>query len=116
MPHSEDLNRLYHIWQAAQEICEHTQFRTKKQFNSDRLLQLAGVRLIEIIGEAASRITSQFKEQHGYVDWAAMTAMRNRLIHVYFDIDLEVVWNTITEDMPALMAVIKPILQKEKLL
>jgi uncharacterized protein with HEPN domain len=116
MPPHEDINRLYHIWQAGQEIREHSQFRTKKQFMSDRLLQLAVVRLIEIIGEAASRISDEYKDRHGYIDWPAMVAMRNRLVHVYFDIDLDVVWQTIAEDIPALMTVIMPILQKEKML
>jgi uncharacterized protein with HEPN domain len=116
MPHDEDINRLCHIWQAACEIQEHTKFRTKKQFLSDRLLQLAIVRLVEMIGEAASRISDEYKDQHRYIDWRAMVTMRNRLVHVYFDIDLDVVWQTIAEDIPALMNVIKPILQKANML
>jgi len=60
------------------------------------------VRNLEIIGEAATALTPEFRFAHGEVPWRNIINMRNRLIHRYFDVDLEVVWKTVNEDLPVL--------------
>ncbi len=67
-----------------------------------RCCKAAVLRWFEIIGEASRRLTNDFRNQHPDVPWREITDMRNRVTHGYFDIDLEVVWNTITRDLPAL--------------
>ena len=60
------------------------------------------VKEVEIIGEAAAKVTSETKSRYPEIPWQDMALMRNRLIHVYFDVDLEVVWETIQKDLPDL--------------
>ena len=79
------------------------------------MLVLSIVKSIEIIGEAASKVTQETREECTELPWANIVAMRNRLIHVYFDIDLDRVWDTVTDDPPPLIASLeKVILQEDK--
>ena len=67
------------------------------------MLLFAIVRAIEVLGEAASRVSIETREQAADVPWAAIVSMRNRLIHGYFDIDPALVWKTATEEVPDLL-------------
>jgi uncharacterized protein with HEPN domain len=71
------------------------------------------VRCIEIIGEAASQVTKETQHRLPDLPWPSMVAMRNRLIHAYFDIDLDRVWDTITDDLPPLIIALAGILPEE---
>jgi uncharacterized protein with HEPN domain len=66
---------------------------------------------IEIIGEAASKVSKETREQFSEIPWAVIVAMRNRLIHVYYDIDLDRVWDTIMDDLPPLAVALESILR-----
>jgi uncharacterized protein with HEPN domain len=68
---------------------------------------------LEIIGEAASRVSSETQERYPGVPWSAMVAMRNRLIHAYFHIDLDRVWDTIADDLPMLMHELRRVLGEQ---
>jgi uncharacterized protein with HEPN domain len=68
------------------------------------MLSFAVVRAIEIIGEAASRVTQDARTAFPNIPWADVTAMRNRLIHAYFEVDLARVWDTVTDDLPPLIS------------
>ena len=65
---------------------------------------------IEIIGEAAAKVTKECREDLNRIPWANIIGMRNRLIHVYFDINLEILWKTVTEDIPGLIEELERIL------
>lgn len=69
------------------------------------------VKCVEIIGEAAARIGEETKERNPQIPWAQIVAMRNRLVHLYFDIDLDQVWNAVTEDSPARVTQLKELLE-----
>ena len=77
----------------------------------DRTLVLALVQCIAIIGEAASRITADFQQRYPQVPWADIIAMRNRLIHAYFDVNLDILWETVSEDLPALIAALEKMVE-----
>jgi uncharacterized protein with HEPN domain len=77
------------------------------------MLTLSIVKSIEIIGEAATKITKETKEKYPEMPWVNIIAMRNRLIHVYFDIDLDRVWDTVTDDLPPLIAKLEKIISAE---
>jgi uncharacterized protein with HEPN domain len=68
---------------------------------------------MEIIGEAASRLTPEFREQHPLLPWGDIIGMRNRLIHAYYDVNLDTLWKTIEEDMPLLIERLSEILAEE---
>ena len=71
--------------------------------DTDRMLLFAVVRAIEILGEAASKISVETRTAIAGIPWASIISMRNRLIHGYFDINTDVVWTTITNEIPALL-------------
>lgn len=106
MPKSDRV-RLQHMLDAAMEARTFTEGRGREDLDHNRLLALALLKCVEIIGEAASRITSATQASHPELPWADMIGMRNRLIHAYFDIDLDLVWDTVTIDLPPLIAMLQ---------
>lgn len=75
--------------------------------DGDRKLKHALVRLLEIIGEAANGMSSSIKEEHPDIPWKEMIGMRNRLIHGYFDVDIDTVWQTVSKDIPPLKSLLE---------
>ena len=74
-----------------------------EQFKASELHQSAIVRELQVIGEAARQVSDQFKESHPTIDWLKIAGMRNRLVHEYFRISLDIVWRTVEEDIPVLI-------------
>ncbi len=101
--HVDDETRLKHIREAALEALEMVRDSTREDLDTDRKLSLAVVRLLEIIGEAANGLSSEFKLSRTDLPWTGIIGMRNRLIHGYFDLNLDIVWQTIQEDLPFLL-------------
>jgi uncharacterized protein with HEPN domain len=88
---------------AAEALAAFVDGRVSQDLNSDRMLLFAVVRAIEILGEAASRLSAEAQRQIPEVPWASVVGMRNRLVHGYFDVDTEIVWKTATVEVPALL-------------
>lgn len=99
----DDMIRVRHILDAAREAVSFAANKERKDLDDNRMLVLSLVKLIEIIGEAASKVTDDTRKKYAEIPWSNITAMRNRLIHVYFDIDLDRVWDTIVDDLPPLI-------------
>jgi len=99
---------------AAKEAMSFIKDRKRSDLAVDRMLVLSLVKSIEIMGEAASKVTKESRDSHPEVPWLNIVGMRNRLIHVYFDIDLDRVWDTITDDLPPVIAVLEKIVKKEE--
>jgi uncharacterized protein with HEPN domain len=78
-------------------------------FKRSRLHQNAIVRSLEIVGEAASQVSDEFRAQHLDLPWKQMIGMRNRLIHGYSKVSLEVVWEVVEKELPGLIAKIRPL-------
>lgn len=106
----DDVIRLRHMLDAAQEACSFAVGRVREDLDIDRQLTLSLVKDIEIVGEAASRISADCRSAYPEIPWQDIVAMRNRLIHGYFDIDLDIVWRTVIEELPSLIAVLDHIL------
>jgi len=100
----DDIIKIRHILDAAREAIGFADNRSRTDLDTDRKLNLSLVRLLEIIGEAARGISEEFRQNHPDLPWNKMVGMRDRLIHGYFDVNLDVVWETITEDLPNLVA------------
>ena len=81
----------------------------KPHFENNSLIQDAVLRNIELIGEAASRIPDEFRQAHPEISWRLIVAMRNQLIHGYLGIDLDIVWDVITIELPTLLKQLKTI-------
>lgn len=99
---------------AAQKIQHHTQGVEREQFLADELLQNAVMRWIQVIGEAAWRVSSEFKQGHPEIPWAAMAGLRHRLVHDYFHINPVRVWEVVARDLPALIGLIQPLIPPEE--
>lgn len=98
----EDRIRLQHMLQAADTAIQFKQGRERSALDDDRMLLFAVIRAVEVLGEAASRVSSETREFHKDLPWRAATSMRNRLIHGYFDIDKDILWATVDSELPAL--------------
>lgn len=92
---------------AAEEAVVFSLHRSRNDLDNDRQFQFALVRCIEIIGEAASRTSEPTRSVCPHIPWARMVSTRNRLVHAYFDVDLDIVWQTVTGELPALIREIK---------
>jgi uncharacterized protein with HEPN domain len=95
---------------AARAALSFTSDRTRDDLSEDLMLQFALVRALEIIGEAAARISEPTRTGHPEIPWTAIVGMRNRLVHGYFDVDLEIVWRTATESLPPLILTLESLL------
>lgn len=91
-----------HILEAISKIQKYTEGTTKEEFEKDSLLQDAVMRNIGIIGEATKRLSKKFREERSNIPWRDMSGMRDKLIHDYVGVDLDVVWRTVKEDIPVL--------------
>lgn len=112
--HRDDEIRLRHMLDAAEDALSFAVGTEREDLDKDRMLALALVRSIEIIGEAGARVSAEGRAEAPQIPWVEIVAMRNRLIHAYFDVDLDIVWETVQNDLPPLVATLKSILFGEE--
>ncbi len=105
-----DKIRILHMIDAADEALKFAENKTIDDFRNNRMLVLSIVKDIEIIGEAASKISPSTKVRFNDIPWKDIVGMRNRLIHGYFDVDIRVIKQTVDNDIPQLLAQLKDIL------
>jgi uncharacterized protein with HEPN domain len=93
-----------------QEAISLTRGKTRVDLDNDRVLGLALVRLLEIVGEAAGRVSEEARELHPEIPWAQIIGLRNRLVHGYDAVDYDILWQIITDDLPALADMLETVL------
>jgi len=108
----DDISRLSEMLDFAKEASSIVGNMSKEAFLVDRVRVLAVTRCIEVLGEAANRVTRELQSAHPEIPWAQIVGMRNRLIHGYADIDPERLWVTITASLTDLIAKLQPILDQ----
>lgn len=99
-----------HIDQAIERIFTYVENMTLNEFLDDFKTQDAVIRQFEIIGEAVNHLEVDFLQEYPDLPWNKMVAMRNKLIHDYFGVDIDIVWNTIKNRLPELQVAIKRVL------
>ena len=105
--------RLRHMLDAAREALSFVQGRTRSDLDGDRQVVLALVKDIEIVGEAAAQVTEAGRREFPEIPWQPIVGMRNRLVHAYFDINLDVVWKTVQGDLPQLIVLLEQVIPPE---
>jgi uncharacterized protein with HEPN domain len=106
----DDRIRLRHMADAIDSASQFLEGRSRAELEDDRMLVFALVRAVEIVGEAASKVSSEGRAELPQVPWNSMVGMRNRLVHGYFDVDLDILWNTATQALPELRRHLGPAL------
>jgi uncharacterized protein with HEPN domain len=101
------------ILEAACKAVEFVDEIGRENLTDDDKTQYAVIRALEIIGEAARRIPGSFREKHPDIPWSEMAGMRDKLIHDYFGVDLDVVLKTVTEDPPPLVTAVQVLLNDD---
>lgn len=111
--YKDDSTRIMHMIDSANEALTFIKGKERKDLDKNRMLVLSLVKSIEIIGEAASKISEEFKSKYPDIPWRDIVGMRNRLIHVYFDIDYDIVWKTVNDELPLLIQELSKVFSKD---
>ena len=106
----DDLIRVKHMLDSANEALSFIKDKTRKDLDQNKMLVLSLVKCVEIIGEAANSITDDLKSKHTSIPWQDIIKMRHRLIHIYFDVDYDIVWKTVKDELPELIRELKKII------
>jgi uncharacterized protein with HEPN domain len=106
--------RLSHMLDAARKAVSFIEYRSRDDLDSDEMLTLAVVRLLEILGEAAKNISQSTKDKYSQIPWKEIAGTRDRLIHGYFDVDLDIIWAIVTRDLPSLIKALEKLLSLEE--
>jgi uncharacterized protein with HEPN domain len=107
------LEYLHHILDEMTYLTGRAKGLSKDRFMQDETLKRAFVRSLEVIGEATKNISPELRQKYSHIDWRAMAGMRDRLIHAYFGIDYDIVWDVVENKTPLLRQEIQRIIQNE---
>lgn len=107
MSRHDDQVRLRHMLDAAREATSLIKARERTDLAVDHVLELALTRLLEIVGEAANRVTLETQQRYPHIPWRAIIGLRHRLIHGYDAVDLNILWDIVQHDLPELVAMLE---------
>ena len=112
MSRHDPMVRVRHMLDHAREAVEMVRGKTRADLDADRQLNLALVRLVEVIGEAAARIPDDFRARYPQVPWRQIVGMRHRMIHDYDVIDFDILWVVLRQDLPPLIEQLETIVRE----
>jgi uncharacterized protein with HEPN domain len=109
---SQKDDRVYvgHMIDTANKAIGFVESLSRADFDDNELLQLSLIHLLQVIGEAARRVSLDFRAEHSSIPWKAIVGMRSKVVHDYLDVDQDVVWDTVKNDLPSLVVELEKIL------
>ncbi len=110
---NKDYIRIKHILDASEDAIMFLRKKSKDDLRNDKLLIYALTKALEVIGEAANQVSTELRNNYSDIPWQDMIDMRNFLVHEYFGINEEIVWNTIKKDLPKLLPIFKKIISEK---
>lgn len=108
-----DVESIFDILESARTIMAYVAGTTRQDFLRDTQVQDSVIRRLEIIGEAAGRVSPEYRDAHPEIQWSEIRGMRNQMIHGYDDINMDIVWDTVERDIPLLIQIIESLEQPE---
>jgi uncharacterized protein with HEPN domain len=106
----DDLVYVGHMLELARDAVARLGGRDRSAFHLEENLRLALAHLLQTIGEAARRVSDDFRSEHTEIPWRSIVGMRHRIVHDYIHVDFETVWETVTDELPPLVALLEQIL------
>jgi len=107
---TNDRWRLEHILDAAREALELARGQSRDSLDTDRKLALALCHLLVVIGEAARTVSEEERALHAQVPWRQMAGLRDNVVHRYFELNLDIIWQTVIDDLPRLISALEDLL------
>jgi uncharacterized protein with HEPN domain len=111
MTRHDDRTRLRHMLDYAEEAASLAQNRRRSDLDADRLFRHGLTHVVEVVGEAAAHVSEPLRQAHPGIPWGEIVGLRNRLIHGYDKVDLDVLWQIVQTDLPPLIADLKRVLR-----
>jgi uncharacterized protein with HEPN domain len=109
----DELVYVGHMLDKVHEALSLVSGKTRQDYDSDSVLRLALTHLIQVIGEAARRVSSQFREKHQQIPWEAIAGMRSKIVHDYMNVDEDIVWDSVTQELQPLIDELRKIVPPE---
>jgi len=109
----DDLTRLRHMIEFAQGALRFAEHRSREDLDRDQMLTLALIKAIETVGEAAYKLSPEFRERYPELPWPSIMGMRHKLIHAYFEVNLDMVWHTTVNELLPLIQTLEKIIAYE---
>jgi uncharacterized protein with HEPN domain len=109
----DDLTRLRHMIEFAKRALRFAEHRCREDLDHDEMLALALIKAIETVGEAAFKLSPEFRDNHPGLPWPSIMGMRHKLVHAYFEVDLGMVWHTTVNELPPLIQSLETIIASE---
>ena len=109
--HAHDITYATHILITARKATQAIKDVSRNHFDSNEILQFALTHMLQIIGEAARHISKDFQNEYSHIPWLAIIAMRHKVVHDYMNVDLDIVWETLSNDLPILISQLEDILK-----
>ena len=105
----DDLAYVGHMLDTAEQARNKFSGKSRAEFDADENLRIALAHLLQVVGEAARRVSPEFRENHPHVPWSAIIGMRHKVVHDYLDVDYDIVWDTLARELPPLIENLKRI-------
>lgn len=109
----DELVYVGHMLDKAHEALSLVHGKTRQDYDSDSILRLALTHLIQVIGEAARRVSPQFRERYPEIPWDAIAGMRSKIVHDYMNVDEDIVWDSVTQELQPLIDELRKIVPPE---